>query len=327
MDTQYYTVDPNEPDPSVINQAASLILQGEVVAFPTETVYGLGASALDEKAVGKIFAAKGRRPDNPLIVHVGSWDQAREMMQSIHDDIAGLVRLFWPGPLTIVALSQACVPEAVRAGLPSVAVRMPDHPVALALIRRAGVPLAAPSANRSGRPSPTSAQHVRQDLSGRIAAILDGGPTGLGIESTILDATARPYRILRPGAISWEELERALPDSILPWRDENTMLPDLAHYQPQARVIPAPFGANLRAALAELPPTARLGAVSLGNLKLPDLDFSIAIKGGPSEYGQRLYDIFRAADENGLDYLVMELPEETGLGTAVADRIKKAAER
>ncbi|MGE5703207.1 MAG: L-threonylcarbamoyladenylate synthase, partial [Clostridia bacterium] len=200
IETKILTVDKNVDEPSTCTQivdAARLIREGEVVAFPTETVYGLGADALSNHAVEKIFEAKGRPSDNPLIVHIGSVEQLSQVVSVVTDEAKLLIQTFWPGPLTLILPKQETVADLVTAGLETVGVRMPDHPIALALIQAAGVPIAAPSANLSGKPSPTTAEHVRVDLAGRIAAIVDGGATGVGVESTVIDMTATPPMILR----------------------------------------------------------------------------------------------------------------------------------
>ncbi|HVG21856.1 MAG TPA: L-threonylcarbamoyladenylate synthase, partial [Blastocatellia bacterium] len=204
--TTVVQVSPEHPQEEVIERAAAIIRGGGLVAFPTETVYGLGADAMNEAAVQKIFEAKGRPGDNPLIVHVGSESDLGRVADETSAKARDLIGRFWPGPLTLVLKRRPELAESVSAGLPTVAVRMPRNAVALGLIRKAGTPIAAPSANRSGRPSPTSAAHVARDLEGRIDMIIDGGPTDIGVESTVLDMTADPPVILRPGWITEESL-------------------------------------------------------------------------------------------------------------------------
>lgn len=332
MQTVYLKVDGDKPSPKIIEIAASLIRNGEVVAFPTETVYGLGANALDENAVHKIFAAKGRRLDNPLIVHVCSWEQASQLVIDTPPEVGNLVQRFWPGPLTIVACSRGNVPETVTAGQPTVAVRMPDHPVALELIRVAGVPVAAPSANISGRPSPTRAEHVKHDLNGRIAAILDGGYTGFGIESTIIDVTQKPFKILRPGAISNEQLEEVIAAELISSDKaaaKGANRDSAPHYQPLVKVKAVPYGTRINDELdsKELK-GLKVGAVVVSDQQLTkEPAMLVIITEGPGEYGKKLYEIFRRADEKKLDVIIMETPPEEGFGRAVADRIKQAAQR
>ncbi|MBW7457637.1 threonylcarbamoyl-AMP synthase, partial [Paenibacillus sepulcri] len=202
--TKVYHVDPASPDDKIIREAARTLRQGGTVAFPTETVYGLGANALDQDAVSRIFEAKGRPSDNPLIVHISDSAQLDSFTAPCGELVQLLMDRFWPGPLTIVLpLKRASVSEHVTAGLDTVAVRMPAHPVALALITAAGCPVAAPSANSSGRPSPTEAAHVLDDLNGRIDAVIDGGSAGVGLESTVVEVEAGGIvRILRPGGIT-----------------------------------------------------------------------------------------------------------------------------
>jgi L-threonylcarbamoyladenylate synthase len=198
-------------DPASIDRAARLIQTGALVAFPTETVYGLGANGLNGQAVLRIFEAKGRPADNPLILHVSKPDDVLPLISGpLPEGARRLADAFWPGPLTMVLPKSPLVPDAVTAGLDSVAVRMPSHPAALQLIEKAGVPIAAPSANRSGRPSPTRAEHVLEDMDGRIDMVLDGGPCQVGVESTVVDMTGELPRILRPGGVTPEMIEAAL---------------------------------------------------------------------------------------------------------------------
>jgi L-threonylcarbamoyladenylate synthase len=208
--TSYTRVNSEHPEPEVIAGAAAVIGIGGTVAFPTETVYGLGANGLDPVAVEKIYEAKGRPQRNPLILHVSSTEQARQLAAVWPAAAERLIEWFWPGPLTLILPRAPVVPDIVTAGLPSVALRMPSHPVALALISQSGVPIAAPSANTSGRPSPTLAEHVRADLDGRIDLVLDGGPTTIGVESTILDLTGEQPVLLRPGGVTREDLGQVL---------------------------------------------------------------------------------------------------------------------
>lgn len=212
------TVDRWNPDPSAIKRAASVLTDGGLVAFPTETVYGLGADALLGEAVAKIFAAKGRPADNPLIVHVVSPEDV-DRIAFVDEQAARLMKLFWPGPLTLVLVAKEGVPSITRAGLSTVAVRMPSHPVALALIEEARCPVAAPSANRSGRPSPTNAQTVVDDLNGAVDVVIDAGPTDVGVESTVVDVTGPALVLLRPGGLPVEELI-AVEDVVLPQGEE-----------------------------------------------------------------------------------------------------------
>lgn len=223
--TKYWTIDPavaagtdkNDNADAIhlkaIAEAGALLAAGEIVAFPTETVYGLGADATNSAAVEAVFRAKGRPSDNPLIVHIADWAQLDGLVADVSDAARRLMARFWPGPLTLVLPARpGAVSPRVTAGLATVAVRMPAHPVALALIRAAGCPVAAPSANRSGRPSPTLAAHVREDLAGRIAGLVDGGPTGVGLESTVAEVIGDRVHILRPGGVTAGDLQAAVPD-------------------------------------------------------------------------------------------------------------------
>ena len=215
MDTIIEKIDPGNIDADVMDRAGKLIAEGELVAFPTETVYGLGGDALDPDASRKIYAAKGRPSDNPLIVHIAEFDDMKRVAREVPEQARKLADAFWPGPLTMIVWKSDAVPEATTGGMQTVAVRMPNHPVALELIRRSGCLIAAPSANTSGRPSPTEAQHVAEDLSGKIAMILDGGPVGIGIESTIIDLTEEKPMILRPGYITPEMLSEVLQEEVV----------------------------------------------------------------------------------------------------------------
>ncbi|MCW2277490.1 L-threonylcarbamoyladenylate synthase [Heliophilum fasciatum] len=214
-DTRQWQVDPQQATTEAVAEAvvpaAAILRQGGLVAFPTETVYGVGANALDAQAVQAIFAAKGRPADNPLIVHIADWAALTPLITGLPPLAKRLAECFWPGPLTLILPASPLVPAEVTAGLPTVAVRWPAHPVAEALIRAAGVPVAAPSANRSGKPSPTDAVHVLEDLGGRIDGIVDGGPCAVGVESTVLDVTVDPPAILRPGGITADMLRPLLP--------------------------------------------------------------------------------------------------------------------
>ncbi|HBK60200.1 MAG TPA: threonylcarbamoyl-AMP synthase, partial [Firmicutes bacterium] len=209
VETVRVRVDPKGPPADLeaqLSSAAAILRRGGLVAFPTETVYGLGANALDGQAVARIFRAKGRPQDNPLIVHIACLEDLQACAAGVPDEAWALARAFWPGPLTIVLPVSGGIPCEVTAGGDTVAVRMPSHPVAMALIRAAGLPIAAPSANISGRPSPTSADHVWTDLAGRIEMLVDGGPAGIGVESTVLDMTSSPPLVLRPGGVPVEAI-------------------------------------------------------------------------------------------------------------------------
>jgi L-threonylcarbamoyladenylate synthase len=244
MKTEYLQVNPENLDRRPFRKAGDLLRQGEVVAFPTETVYGLGANALNANAVKKIFLAKGRPHDNPLIVHIAEFEQLKPLVQGISEKAYVLMHRFWPGPLTLIFPKSNLVPNEVTAGLDTVAVRMPRHPVALKLIKEAGVPIAAPSANTSGLPSPTEGAHVLADLNGKIPLILDGGETEVGLESTVVDVTVEPPLILRPGGVTLEEIEDAIGQAaydpgLSKDKNETPRSPGMkyTHYSPKADVF------------------------------------------------------------------------------------------
>ena len=240
--TDTLRIDPDAPDDSAIRRAADVLRSGGLVAFPTETVYGLGAHALDRAAVRRIFEAKGRPSTDPLIVHVAAFAQVAPLVSAIPDAARLLAERFWPGPLTLVMRRSAAVPDEVTAGLDTVAVRIPAHPIAQVLLAAAAIPIAAPSANLFSRPSPTNAEHVLQDLDGRIDLVLDGGPTTVGVESTVLDLSTKTPTILRPGAVTLEMLREVLPDvemgSMLASGDSAGAMPAPGmlprHYSPRA---------------------------------------------------------------------------------------------
>jgi len=290
-------------------RAAALIRAGELVAFPTETVYGLGANALDAAAIEKIFAAKGRPASSPLIVHVSSIEMAHSLVREWPESAEKLVGKFWPGPLTLVLPKQPCVPDRLTAGLDTVGVRMPVHPVALALIREAGVPIAAPSANRFTELSPTTAQHVRDSLGNRVAMVLDGGRTTVGIESTVISLAGPDAVLLRPGMVTQAEIEAVI--GALQIQKLATAGPHSSpgmharHYSPRTPLILVERG--------ELPSTGR-GIC----LHLPD---------DPRAYAAVLYQRLHEADAQGLDWIAIEQPPRTGEWSAIRDRLERAATR
>lgn len=290
----------------VIARAAELLRAGELVAFPTETVYGLGANALDEAAVRRIFEAKGRPSTSPLIVHVDSIEMARSLAAEWPDTAEKLARAFWPGPLTLVVPKLPCVPDVVTAGLSGVALRMPAHDVALALIRAAGVPLAAPSANRFTELSPTAAEHVRRGLGNRVSMILDGGPCRVGIESTVVSVAGERPVLLRPGMISAAEIEAVAgplaeaSDAAGPAHLSPGQHPK--HYCPRTPV--------LIAGRDPAPPGARVVRVSVAALPVA-----------------QLYATLHHLDDEGYDAIVVELPPEGAEWAAVRDRLLRAASK
>lgn len=340
-------MDPAAPDPAVIARAGAVLARGGLVAFPTETVYGLGANALDPAAVARVFAAKGRPADNPLIVHVATLEELPRVAGEVPPLAQRLARRFWPGPLTLVLPRAAAVPAAASAGLATVAVRMPDHPVALALIHAAGVPVAAPSANRSGRPSPTCAGHVAEDLGDAVDLLLDAGPTRIGVESTVLDVTEDPAVLLRPGGVTLEELEEVLgPGGVRVWPEAGAGTPEsgparspgmkYVHYAPAAPVyLYTGERAAVRAALAATLHDARSRGERVGLLATeatlaelaPLASEAESLGREPAEAATRLFASLRALDSRGVASILVEGIAETGLGFAVMNRLRRAATR
>jgi L-threonylcarbamoyladenylate synthase len=306
---------------SEVRRAAALIRAGELVAFPTETVYGLGANALDLAAVEKIYAAKGRPPTSPLIVHVDSIAMARALVGEWPDKADRLARRFWPGPLTLVLPKQAHVPDQLTAGLDTVGIRIPAHPIAQALIHEASLPMAAPSANRFGELSPTTAQHVRESLGDRIAMVLDGGPTTVGIESTVLSLAAPDAILLRPGMVSQAEIEELIGPVRVSRSSEGPAhaSPGLhtRHYSPKTPLVMVEQGrlpANGRGAyLWTERPAAAARAIHMPN--------------DPHGYAARLYDILHQVDAEGWDWIAVERPPRQPEWAAIHDRLERASAR
>ena len=336
--TRVFRVDPQTPEAEAIAVAGRMIRAGGLVAFPTETVYGLGANALDEAAIAKIFAAKGRPPSDPLIAHIANYEQLSQVARALPAGARELCRRFWPGPLTLVLQKAARIPANLTASLDTVAVRMPDHEVALALLRAAAVPIAAPSANQFSRPSPTRAEHVIDDLAGRVDVLLDGGDTPIGLESTILSLIEDRPRVLRPGGISLETLREALPNlhyepSYL--ADDIAAAPApgamLRHYSPRARVMlfsGADDAAVYAAMRAEFASHERVGimASDADAREFADLDVAIERLGADAdEAARRLFAALRSLDQRGVDCILARAPEKSGLGLALWDRLLRAA--
>jgi len=326
--------------PESLAQAAALLQRGELVAFPTETVYGLGANALDPEAVARIFAAKGRPAWNPVIVHVADSDAAQALVAHWPARAERLARACWPGPLTLVLRKRDVVPDIVTAGTDTVAVRVPEHPVALALLREAGVPIAAPSANRFTQLSPTTARHVAEGLGVRVSLILDGGPCDIGIESTVLDLTGDTPIILRPGGIGAETLSHVLGEPVrsraaaIDHRHEQAepqRSPGGAtrHYAPRAEVwltsaedLPEVQAAITHASAHE---AARVGALLLeGGLQLVGVQRTLRLPAVPAGYAQGLYSSLHTLDGDGCTVIVIEAPPPGAAWDAVRDRVMRA---
>ena len=322
-------LNPEHPDPEVIARAAELLRAGRLVAFPTETVYGLGANALDDAAVARIYAAKGRPKYNPIIVHVADIAQVSAVATGWNDTADRLARAFWPGPLTLVLPKTDAVPDGVTAGLPTVGVRVPGHPVANALITAAGIPVAAPSANRSTRLSPTTGDHVLRSLGDAVDLILDGGPTPVGIESTVVDLTTPVPTLLRPGSISIDELTRVVGRiarktdvSGESARPAPGMLDK--HYAPRARVVLAAapdVGVRVEHERAH---GLHVGALIVHASVEPTPEI-ITMPANPAGYAAALYATLHALDDAGCDVIVVEKLPETNAWLAVRDRLTRAA--
>ncbi len=327
-------VDPRDPDPAVIRRAAAILRGGGLVAFPTETVYGLGANALDPDAVSRIFAAKGRPSYNPLIVHVADEAAARRLTLAWPAAAARLAAAFWPGPLTLVLPKHPSIADVVTAGLPSTAVRVPAHPVARALILAADVPIAAPSANRSTELSPTRAAHVVESLGERIDLVLDGGPTDVGIESAVVDLTGPSPRLLRPGTIDPVRLAEVagglLTDLPEPTGDAPRSAPGMLdrHYAPRAKLV-LYEAADADRVAAELATLRRRGLRTVHLVFAgPDLPTDESHRFDPSDpalAARRLYDVLHGADARGADLILVERPPKTAAFAGVTDRLARAA--
>jgi L-threonylcarbamoyladenylate synthase len=309
------------PSSEEIRRAASLLRAGKLVAFPTETVYGLAANALDPVAVGRIYAAKGRPSTSPLIVHVASIEMARTLVKTWPDEAEALARCFWPGPLTLVLPKHPRIPDVVTAGIGTVGIRIPDHPVALVLIREAGVPLAAPSANRFKQLSPTTAEHVRQGLGEDVDLILDGGATAVGIESTILSLVDTPPVLLRPGMISREEIEAVIGPISLPSPvvDGPHPAPGMhrRHYSPSTPLYLVRSG--------DLPAAGRGAYLVISNAGA--VGDWISMPADPSAYAAMLYDTLHQLDRSGFDWIAVERPPDAPEWAGILDRLERAAMR
>lgn len=349
--TRVLTVDANRPEPEVVEQGAQAIRDGKLVAFPTETVYGLGANALDPAAVARIFEAKGRPATDPLIVHIAHIGQLSMCASHVPPAARQLGLAFWAGPLTIILPKKPQIPDRVTAGLPSVAVRVPSHRVARALMEMAGVPVAAPSANRFSRPSPTTAAHVLADLDGRVDIVLDGGPTDIGLESTIVDFTVDPPVIRRPGGLTLEQIQSVVPGIVSVPRRGSAEVAQVApgqltrHYAPRAELTlyEGAVDRMVRRVAADTRTLAAQGA-RVGILA-PEEDLqALAPEMAPlaaagrvevRPYGSR-HDVPRAArelfaalrdlDGSGVSHILATSVGVDGLGAAVSDRLCRAAE-
>ncbi|MFD7481802.1 L-threonylcarbamoyladenylate synthase [Streptomyces mirabilis] len=314
---------------SDIEKAAGVLRAGGLVALPTETVYGLGANAEDPIAVARIFQVKGRPPSHPLIVHIGGAEQLDDWVEDVSATARLLAERFWPGPLTLVLRRGRRVPLEATGGLETVAVRVPDHPVALALLSAFGGGVTAPSANRFGSVSPTTADHVRAELGDAVDFVLDGGPCEVGVESTIVDATAEIPSILRPGGVTREDLQAVLGFPLAVPTSSRVRVPGQhpSHYAPRARVVLVePEKVVAEAELAQelghqvgvfLPPSFAGAPVTVHAV--------VAVPGSMAAYARGLYGFLRELDQQGCDLIIAYLPAEEGLGLAIANRLRRAA--
>ena len=323
-------------DKDALLEAAKIIKNGGLVALPTETVYGLGANALDSDAVKKIFVAKGRPQDNPLIVHVDSIDMMLPLVEDFSDNARKLASRFWPGPLTIIMKKSSLIPDVVSAGLSTVAIRLPSDPIARALISRAGVPIAAPSANLSGSPSPTTSKHVISDLSGRVDMILNSHNCDVGVESTVISLAGEKPRLLRPGFITPEELSEVLGEididkAVFSSISNDTVVhaPGMKykHYAPKARVfvVKGDFESFLR--FIENRKNEKIVAMCFDGegekLNIPFVEYGNETNS--KEQATRLFDALRKVDEMGAEVVYARCPDSAGVGLAVTNRLFKAA--
>ncbi len=321
-------------DKGKLSVAVRFILDGKLVAFPTETVYGLGADALNEKAVRRIFEAKGRPADNPLIVHIARFEDLTMLAREVPDEAELLVRKFWPGPLTLVLPKRETVPDVTTGGLNTVAVRMPAHPVALALIRES-TPIAAPSANISGRPSPTLAEHVIEDFYGRIGCIIDAGKTPIGVESTVIDLSSEEPTLLRPGGLPVEKIEEVIGEvkihpAVRGKMVEVAKAPGMKyrHYAPNALLIlvegpKGEIGEKISALVREY--RSKGFKVGVMATRKYDADEFVHLGSTDVEVARNVFRGLRELDKRGVDVIIAEGIEERGLGFAVMNRLRKAA--
>jgi len=342
MQTIVIKVDRDEPDRALLERAAGIIKNGGLAAFPTETVYGLGANALDSAACEKIFEAKGRPQDNPLIVHIFDPAEADALCRDVSDGARALMRAFWPGPLTIIMKKREVVPDAVTCGLDTVAVRCPSHRVARALLEMSGLPIAAPSANRSGRPSTTSAAHVIEDMDGRIDCIIDGGECEVGLESTIIDMTGQRPRLLRPGGVTVEQLEKVIGGIELDQAlfrtmrdDERPLCPGMKyrHYAPRAAVTMVKGEAGDACSLIlrriKQNPLQKSGVLCYNDYA--DMFAGAAVvktvgkSGDKRAQARALFAALREFDATDVAHIYAVCPDSGGIGLAIENRLSKAA--
>ena len=342
MKTQVFTIKDNQINQQDMKAAAEIIRSGGLVAFPTETVYGLGGDATRADASRKIYEAKGRPSDNPLIVHIADFSQLGQIVEKVPPEAELLAKHFWPGPLTMILHKNHVIPYETTGGLDTVAIRMPAHPVALAFLRESGCMIAAPSANTSGRPSPTSAAHVREDLQGRIDGIIDGGEVEIGIESTIIDLTEETPCVLRPGYITMDMLREVLGEVKLDPGivSENTKVPPKApgmryrHYAPKADMtLVEGNAAKVVAKINQMAEQAKSRGYKVGIVATEETKasyrwgevVSVGSREDEAEVAHHLYRVLRKFDELGVDVIYSECFDTAGVGQAVMNRLLKAA--
>ncbi len=323
MDTKIIKVNPETVDKNLLKDAGDIIRRGGLVAFPTETVYGLGADAFNPEAVKSIFAAKGRPCDNPLIAHIATIGDVEMLVREFPQKAISLAQAFWGGPLTMIMKKRSSVPDVVTASLDTVAVRLPSHSVANALITESKTPIAAPSANISGKPSPTVAEHVICDMQGKIDMIIDGGKSMIGLESTVIDMTQDVPTILRPGGISLEEIREVIGDAEYGgFSSDAPKCPGMkyTHYSPDAEVILYEDFKNIDTKGFKKPCLITFNAEK-------DERFPLMYSAGESkeEYGARLFYLLRKADLDGADAVFAVLPDKNGIGEAIRNRLLKSA--
>ncbi|MCM1544331.1 MAG: L-threonylcarbamoyladenylate synthase [Ruminococcus sp.] len=335
MKTDFFDI--ASPDDPRLNSVGKILASGGLAAIPTETVYGLAANALDGEAVGKIYEAKGRPSDNPLIVHISSIEQWAPLVDEIPEDARRLAVAFWPGPLTIILKKSRLIPDKVSGGLDTVAVRMPSHPIARAIIEKAGVPLAAPSANTSGKPSPTTAKHVKDDLYGKIDAIVDGGDCSVGVESTVISLAANPPRLLRPGGVTPEMLESVIGEIAIDDAVYNKLADGVQaaspgmkykHYSPTAEVVLLKGSFEKYKEYVQARRSDEIAALCFDEdaEKLAGIKTLTYGKQADSlSQANRIFDALREVDELNVKTVFARYPETQGVGLAVFNRLVRAA--
>lgn len=338
MKTKIIKIDANNPDLSKIKVTARIIRKGGLVGFPTETVYGLGANALNAKAILKIFKAKNRPQDNPLIVHIADRKEIYRLAESVSKKVEKLINKFWPGPLTLLLKKSKIVPYAVTGGLDTVAIRMPAHPTALSLIKLSETPIAAPSANFAGRPSPTTAKHVLEDLEGRIDAVIDGGKTKIGVESTVLDMTGKYPTILRPGGVTAEELKKVLgvvrvhklAKAEMKIENAVTLSPGMKyrHYAPKTKMIL--FEGKKKEIVKKIREfIEKHQDRKIGVLTITGSEYKAEIVKflgkDLNSVANHLFSALRELDDQNLDLIISEGCTTRGIGLAIMNRLRKAS--